>query len=105
VNTRPNERVTVALDLLSKGNSPSVVVSRLAAGWGGRSLLKAHSSACSEVCLQRAEAGLRGQRVRQGSDGCTVHQSADGGCAAEPEHEQYRGAGGVHRAARSAGRT
>ena len=46
MNPRPSERIAVALDLLSKGNSPSIVVSRLAAGWGG--------AACSRRTAQRA---------------------------------------------------
>ena len=46
MNPRPNDRVEAALDLLSRGNSPSVVVSRLAAGWGG--------AVCSRRTAQRA---------------------------------------------------
>ena len=46
MNPRTNDRVSAALDLLSRGNSPSVVVSRLAAGWGG--------AACSRRTAQRA---------------------------------------------------
>ena len=46
MNSRPNDRVAVALDLLSHGSSPSVVVSRLAEGWGG--------AACSRRTAQRA---------------------------------------------------
>ena len=48
MNPRPNDRVEAALDLLSRGNSPSVVVSRLAAGWGG--------AVCSRRTAQRAVA-------------------------------------------------
>ena len=47
MNPRPNDRVEAALDLLSKGNSPSVVVSRLAAGWGVPSAPGAQPSAQS----------------------------------------------------------
>lgn len=36
MNNRADDRIEVALDLLSKGNSPSATVTRVAHGWGER---------------------------------------------------------------------
>ena len=46
MNNRAADRIEVALDLLSKGNSPSATVTRLAHGWGG--------APCSRRTAQRA---------------------------------------------------
>jgi hypothetical protein len=46
MNNRAADRIEVALDLLSKGNSPSATVTRVAHGWGG--------APCSRRTAQRA---------------------------------------------------